>query len=61
MITNYNALTLEQILALNEKGYTFELNNGAITAINKEDWDVEQAEFGSSKDYEIYLDECVGF
>ena len=61
MVTNYNTLTLSQALALNEKGYTFELNNGAVTAINKEAVNIELAEVRGSKDYEFYMDECVGF
>ena len=61
MFTNYNTLTLSQALALNEKGYTFELNNGAVTAIKKEAVNIELAEVGGSKDYEFYMDECVGF
>lgn len=36
MVTNYNTLTLSQVLALNEKGYTFELNDGSIKEINRE-------------------------
>lgn len=61
MFTNYNTLTLSQALALNEKGYAFELNNGAVTAINKEAVNIELADVGGSKDYEFYMDECVGF
>lgn len=53
MITNYNTLTLSQVLALNEKGYTFELNDGSIKEINRE--------LSFTKDNNDYLKECAGF
>jgi hypothetical protein len=54
MVTNYNTLTLSQVLALNEKGYTFELNDGSIKEINRE------LSFTENHDND-YLEECVGF